>query len=191
MKQPKWRGINTGDRNRARMHYTGMTDDGRKLWTPEEEDVVRTLYPDRTKIAEILDHRTPGAIRHRIGSLGLAKPRRAWTTNEILKLRRLYRDATKAELVAELPRHPWQTIRCKGPELGLRRNPWRPKPTGNKMIDQIRLRAAALRISLSDLDRICATRGWFTQSSQGFEPRRNIYFRAIAALGGRVEIVWR
>jgi hypothetical protein len=43
-----------------------------------------------------------------------------------------------------------------------------------------------------DLDRICLSREYFSKSSQGYESRRrNLWLRAIAALGGRVKIVWR
>ncbi len=59
------------------------------------------------------------------------------------------------------------------------------------MLDEIRQRAADLRISLADLDRICVGRRYFANSSRRSQkPRRNVLLRAIAALGGRVEIVW-
>ena len=60
------------------------------------------------------------------------------------------------------------------------------------MLDEIRNRAAYLRISMLELDRICFSRTYFSRSSQGLESsRRNVWLRAVAALGGRVEIVWR
>jgi hypothetical protein len=191
-KRSKYFGLNVSDHLRARMKRTGKTPFGHWMWTKEEDDLVRQLHPDIARLKKLLRRRTTIAIQRRAIDLRLVRPQHLWTANEVTKLRRRWRDTTKAELISEFPRHTWISIRCKGSKLGIRRRPWQPKPTGKPVLDEIRKRAAGLRITMRDLDRICFSREYFTKSSQGYQSGyRNLWLRAIAALGGRVEIVWQ
>jgi hypothetical protein len=191
-KRSKFFGLNVSDHNRALMKRTGKTPFGHWIWTPKEDQLVRQLHPDFRKLKKLLRRRSMIAIQRRAIDLRLVRQQNLWTANEVTKLRRRWKDATKAELISEFPRHTWISIRCKGSTLGLRRRPWQPKPTGKPVLDEIRKRAAYLRISLLELDRICSAGTHFSRSSQGYESsQRNVWLRAVAALGGRVEIVWR
>jgi hypothetical protein len=191
-KRSKYFGLNVADNNLARINRTGRTTFGHWVWTAEEDNLVRQFHPDFAKLKKLLRRRSMIAIKRRAIDLRLVRAQHLWTANEVTKLRRRWRDLSKAELIAEFPRHTWISIRCKGSKLGLRRRPWQPKPTGKQLLDQIRERAAYLHISLLDLDRICFSRTYFARSSQGhYSSGRNVLLTAVAALGGRVEIVWR
>lgn len=186
----KWPGLDASAQARARIRFTGKTLSGQPLWTTNEDLILKQAYPDYAKAGKLLRHRTAEAIRTRAIRLKIAKRIPPWTAKEVSDLRRRWRDATRSQLMAEFPRHSWNGIAQKARRLGFRRR-WQPKQTGRCLLDEIRSRASDLRISLSDLDRICSARDFFKKSSQGHFPSRNILLRAIAALGGRVEIVWR
>jgi hypothetical protein len=192
-KRSKYFGLNSSDQIRAQMAHTGKSRFGDWLWTPEEERTVRQYYPDSKKLKGLLSRRSMIAIERRANHLRILKRGyyQMWTANEVSKLRRRYRDATREELISEFPRHTWKSIRCKAVKLGVRRRSWQPKKTGKPLLDEIRNRAADLHITLTDLDRICFAGRYFRESSRGTNPSRNLLLRAVAALGGRVEIVWR
>jgi hypothetical protein len=192
-KRSKYEGINASDRARARMRYTGETPRGHPLWTEQENEIFRELFPDYVALKKRLRRRSMEALRSHAYALQITRRRQsAWTANEVSRLRSLWRDAPKEQIIAAIPRHTWYGIQCKGHSFGVRRLPWQPKLTGQRMLDEIRRRAADLRISLRDLDRTCVGRRYFANSSRRSQkPRRNVLLRAIAALGGRVEIVWR
>jgi hypothetical protein len=138
-----------------------------------------------------LRRRSRQALHLRAMKLKLTRSISQWTTGEVSSLRKRWRDATRKELIAEFPRHTWTSIQGKGRTFGIRRRPWKQKLTGQRMLDEIRQRSADLRISHGDLDRICVGRRYFRNSSRRSQrPRRNVLLRAIAALGGSVEIVW-
>jgi hypothetical protein len=185
------RGLNASDRARARIQHRGRTPNGDPLWTKREEDIVRQLHPDYREIGHKLRRRTRAAIYQRAELLKLNQKYVAWTARDLARLHRLWRDAPREQLTAAFPHRTWKSIQKKGQTFGVRRLPWVPKPTGKRTLDDLRRRAADLKISLVDLDRICAARHYFRSSASGRSPRRNVMFRAIAALGGRVEIVWK
>jgi hypothetical protein len=192
-KRSKFFGLNVSRQVRERMKRTGKTPCGKHwLWTEREDDLIRQFHPDFAKLKKLIRRRSVDKIKRRANRLGFVRQQQLWTANEVTKLRRRWRDASKAELISEFPRHSWISIRCKGSKLGVRRRPWHPKETGKPLLDQIRHRAADLRISLQDLDRICFSQEYFSKSSQGYESRRrNLWLQAIAALGGHIQIVWR
>lgn len=191
-RRSKYEGLNASDRARARLRYIGQTPRGDRLWTKKEDAVFRELFPDYAKLKKRFRGRTMEAIRSRAYTLNLTRKQQQWTAGEVSRLRRAWRGATRAELLAEFPERTWDAIQGKARQFGVRRRPWDPKLTGQQMLDQIRRRAADLRISLRDLDRTCAGRRYFANSSRRSQrPRRNVLLRAIAALGGRVEIVWQ
>lgn len=192
-RRSKYEGLNASDRARASMRHRGVTPNGYSLWTKEEDRIVRELYPDYVTMKKLLRRRSRRSLSWRAGVLGLRTIRLQlpWTGREVTILRRRWREATRTELVSEFPRHPWGSIAKKGQSFGIRRRPWTPKPTGLYVLDQIRARAAEQKTSLCELDRVCSCRGYFeNSSSQPRWPRHNILLKAIAALGGHVEIVW-
>lgn len=192
VRRSKYEGLNASDRARSRMRYLGQTPRGDRLWTKKEDAVFRELFPDYRKLKKRFRGRTMEALRSRAYTLNLTRKQQQWTAAEVSKLRRCWRGATRAELLTQFPGRTWHAIQCKGQQFRVRRRPWQPKLTGQQMLDEIRRRAADLRISLSDLDRTCAGRRYFANSSRRSQkPRRNVLLRAIAALGGHVEIVWK
>jgi hypothetical protein len=113
---------------------------------------------------------------------------------EVSQLRRRWRDASRAELMSEFSRHSWISIQNKGRTFGIKRRPWmNPRPTGNSIVDKIRLRAIELKLSMRDLDEMFnGGREYFVKCSRGVGvPRSNLYLKTIEALGGHIEIVWR
>jgi hypothetical protein len=192
VKRSKYDGINASDRARARMRFVGATPKGHPLWTREENEIFRGLFPDYKALKKHLRRRSMEALRSHAYALKITKRQPRWTAAEVSRLRTLWRNAPKERIIAEFPRHTWYGIQGKARTFGVRRLPWQPKLTGQRMLDEIRRRAADLRISLGDLDRICTGRRYFANSSRRSQkPRRNVLLRAISALGGRVEIVWR
>lgn len=187
----KSRGAALAEHHREMIRRTGKTNFGVWVWTPEEDAAIRKLHPDLAAIKKRLQRRSYIAIRQRVVKLGFGKPpNKCWTANEVRKLHLRWRDATKQELLAEFPRHSWSSMTSKANKLRIYRRRRQLKPTGQPLLDEIRNRATELRISLGDLDRLCSSGRFFSQSSQGSMPSRNILPRAIAALGGRIEIIW-
>ncbi len=192
IKRSRWWRLNVSDRARARIQFEGKTPNGHPIWTAKEDQIVRDHFPNYVAMKKRLRRRSRRALHSRAMKLKLTRSISRWTAPEVFSLRKRWRDATRTELIAEFPRHTWNSIQMKGRTFGIRRRPWKPKLTGKRMLDEIRQRAADLRISLGDLDRICAGRRYFANSSRRSQkPRRNVLLRAIAALGGGVEIVWR
>lgn len=191
-KRSKWCRLDASERARARIVFEGRTPNGNLLWAEKEDQIIRDLFPNYTEMKKQLRGRTIGAIRSRAHKLKQSRSRSPWTATEVSRLRGLWRDATRTELMVEFPHRSWFAIQGKGKIFGIKRRPWKPKLTGERMLDEIRQRAADLRISLADLDRICVGRRYFANSSRRSQkPRRNVLLRAIAALGGRIQIVWR
>lgn len=186
------RGAWFAERARQRIQRLGRTPNGHQVWTAREDAIFRELLPDYRTIKRKLRRRSMQSLYSRASYLGLAPKRRTWSASDVSRLRRMWRDAPRAEILAVFPTRTWMSIEHKSRIFGIRRRPWKPKTTGQEMLDAIRARAADLRISLRDLDRICVGRRYFEKSSaRSDQPRRNVLLRAIKALGGRVEIVWR
>ena len=169
-KRSKWWRLDTSERARARILFQGRTPNRNPLWSEKEDQVIRDLFPNYAEINKQLRRRKIGAIRSRAHKLKLSRPAHPWTVNEVSRLRRLWRDATRAELMTEFPHRSWCAIQGKGKTFGLRRRPWKPKVTGESMLDQIRQRAADLRISLADLDRMCVGRRGDSRSAWSERP---------------------
>jgi hypothetical protein len=188
----QWCGLDASDRARARIQFEGRTPSGHPIWTHEEDEIVRSLYPNYVAMRHRLRRRSMQALQSRAMILKLTRPQSLWTANEVTKLRRRWKLALRSELEAEFPRHSWSSIQNKGKTFGFRRRPWVPKSTGNPLIDRIRSRACDLKLSMSDLDEFCnGGRAYFKKTSRGIgKPRSNILMRAIEMLDGHIEIVW-
>lgn len=191
IKRSRWWGLDVSDRARARIQFEGRTPNGHPIWTKDEDQIVHDLFPDYAAMKKRLRRRSPSALKNRAGNLGLTRRKRRWTPREVSMLRQRWPEATKTELIAEFPTRSWSGLRSKAAELHLKRSR-KLKITGKRLLDEIRQRALRLNLSLKDLDRICLSKKYFAQSRyRSARPRQNVLLRAIAALGGRVEIVWR
>ncbi|WP_043233817.1 hypothetical protein [Bosea sp. LC85] len=168
---------------------TGRTIAGYPVWTVEEFDALRGLYPDRQAIALALVRRSKVAIQHKARSLGLITPRRIWSEQEVELLRTLYRTpVTTAGLVEGFPGRTKQQIWRKAGRLRIRR-PRRPlRMTGLPFVDSVRQYAFAQGHSMTDMDAWTGAKGYFRS------PRYcnwRALTRAVELLGCEPTVSWR
>lgn len=177
---------------RQRILRSGLTLNGHRLWSPEEDEVIRRYYPDFDKLAGLLPDRTYVAIRHRSQIIGVARKKPQWLAIEVAKLRKYYPTAPKAELLRMFVGSSWFRITNKARQLNLRRKKKCFRPTGFPVIDQIRARCFELNLSMVDLDEMAGTKKYFqTAGWYGHEWVSGEYVRrAVEALDGTLEAKW-
>lgn len=176
---------------RRRMKRSGEAPNGKPLWTAEELEICRRLYPDRIALAQRLQRRSSEAIRHKCEELGLASVRIAWTAADVTRLLKLYRSATWDELLAAFHGRTETAIRLAATKRGMRRARKPYKLTGYPLLDQVRQRCFEQGLTMRDLDQFARSRGYFGGSAW----RRDWYSerlvgRAVRALGGRITAEW-
>ncbi len=162
------------------------------LWVPNEDQLVRNLYPDYGALRRKLPHRTYRAIRQRAGALGLSKKRHIWTMAELGRLKKLYQaGAPKDVVLAEFLHATWDQISGVAKFHGFHRKNQKFKTTGIAIIDAIRDRADKMNISMVDLDAMARTKTYF-KKADWHRPGLNgkCVMRAIEALGGRILVEW-
>ncbi len=185
------RGAASAYRARERMARTDRTPSGHWLWTKEEDDIVRTLYPDYKALRRKLRRRTRYALKARAARLGVIRKNHVWQGAEISRVRRLYPRATQEELMAALPNLTMEQIRAKASDIGVRRARRKPAATGYPLIDAIRERAFKLNLSMVDLDAIARTKRFYQSGGwRGGNFNRKFVLRAVEALGGEVSVQW-
>lgn len=184
-------GARRSARARRRILREGRTPNGHRLWTKKEDAIVRHFYPDYRAVKRRLKRRSVQAIVSRVHTLGLSPKNRSWKMTDIARLRRMWKEATKAEILAAFPDRSWHSVANKGKAFGIWRRPWVPNKTGHPIVDAIRMRAVELKLSLSDIDAMCNGRHFFANSSRrkGM-PRSSVLLRAVKALDGHIEVVW-
>lgn len=180
------------ERARARMRKIGRTPNGHSLWTEREDAIMREFYPDYRALQRKLRKRTYYALRGRAQSLKIQKRRHRWTAFEIARLRRLYPQAPKSEVMAIVPGMKWETIKARARDFGFRRRV-KLKSTGFALLDQIRRRCEELGYSMVDLDAIARTRRYFSKAAWHVAGKLNLakIVKAAAALDGLVRVEWR
>jgi hypothetical protein len=152
---------------------------------------MRRLYPNYGALRKALRRRTYRALRARAGTLGITIKRHRWTAIEASRLRRLYPTATRDEILAALPGLRWKQIKAMAKYRRLHRARKPLKPTGFPIIDDIRLRAFHLNLSMVDLDAMARTRCYFQKACwhSGKISDRAVH-RAIRALDGSIIAHW-
>ncbi|MES4993883.1 hypothetical protein ABVB70_26685, partial [Agrobacterium radiobacter] len=80
---------------KERIRRTGYTPSGFKVWTAEEDEIVKSLYPLYAEMQLRFPERSLKALHGRCERLGIAKKLHWWTAAEISKLRRLYPTASR------------------------------------------------------------------------------------------------
>lgn len=184
-------GIRAGLELRLRMKRTGMNLAGQFLWTDDELNACRELYPDREAIARRLPGRSAEAIRHKCNELGLTSVRIAWTAADVSRLRRLYPSATWNELLAAFPGRSETALRVAANIRGMRRARKPYKITGFPALDQLRARCFERGYTMADLDLYAQSKNYFRDSAwrkNWFSAR--IVARAIKAMGGHIKAEW-
>lgn len=132
---------------------TGCTIAGVPVWTAEEIAHLRQTPPDRKAACLALPRRTPGAMAHKARQLGLIPPRKIWIGDEAVRLRKPYvAGVSITELLEIFPGKTRSQTWRKASEMGYRRPRRAPKPTGMALVDSIRQRAFACRLTMTDLD---------------------------------------
>ncbi len=162
------------------------------LWVPNEDQLVRNLYPDYEALRRKLPHRTYPAIRYRAGALGLSKKRHIWTMAELGRLKKKYEAGVPKEaILAEFPHATWDQITGVAGFHGFQRKNQKFKSTGIAIIDAIRDRADKMNLTMVDLDAMARTKRYFQKAGwHGLGSNGKYVARAIEALGGRLLVEW-
>lgn len=188
------RHANQAQRIRSQAFQSGLSLSGRKLWTDEEEDVLRDHYPNYVKMMVLLPHRNQNALWRRCQKLRLKKTRRPWLASDVSKLRRLYRTEERSVIMAQLPGRSWFSIKVAASYYGLSKGAYyhRHRRTGKPMIDTILARIEELRWTLGDLDEASGTKGYFRSHSwRQCKPNMKMVHLAVKALGGDLVVKWK
>jgi hypothetical protein len=163
---------------------------GLKVWSQEDDMVVRLLYPDYGALQRHFADRTLAAIKHRAAKLRVVSKRHVWTQLEVARLRRLFsqRRPTDTDLEAAFPHIPLRKILNKARHVGMVRERIAPKILGVPVLDAVRQRAHDEGLTMVELDELASTRHYFQHSS------RSIVWRHVAAavnfLGGALMPWW-
>lgn len=186
------RNARSAQRTREEIKRRGFTMTGAKLWSEDEEKILRELYPDYKAICKRLPHRTHSACRYSCGQLKLTRPIHMWTAAEISLLRRVYTRGTKAEIAQAFPHLRWMQIKsiARWYDIHRARQPF--LPTGIPIIDEIRSRCFELNYTMVDLDKLTHSRYFARQCwhNNGHLHHRAIG-KAIKVLFGEIRARWK
>ncbi|CAH0132334.1 hypothetical protein SRABI05_00078 [Agrobacterium fabrum] len=183
---------NRSMRARTRLNGAGITMKGCRLWTSEEEEVLRAHYPDFQRIQSELPTRTRKSLWIRCQKIGLKKVRHRWLSSEISKLKRLYRTEPASILRATFPGLTRAAITSRANYYGITRNSRPHRRTGKAVMDAILSRIEEIRWTLRDLDEAAGTRDYF-QSHRWRQCRLNFQMieSAVTALDGELKVSWK
>jgi len=182
------RGAIAAENSRRAMMLRGFTPNGHPLWDQAEARNLRLGYPDYASVLLLNVRRTRPAHYGKAGRLGITRPGgRPWTDNEILRLRRLFVRASRAQILEALPERSWDAVASKAYGMGLSRPVKALKPTGSVLLDQIRLRAQQRGITMRELDGFTCGAGYFAKAKwRNGKVAPAILTRAVSVLGGRL-----
>jgi hypothetical protein len=159
------------------------------IWTADEDERLRSLYPRYDQLRAALPHRSLAALKHRACRLGIVRRRHVWTNIEVRRLREAFENhVPDSEFEALFPGLRLSQIKAKARHI---RAPHRRAQCvifGVQALDAIRRRARARGLSYVELDRIART-GKFFQKSRRQAILKQIA-RAAALLDGEVSIQW-
>lgn len=174
--------INASAAAKEWMRRHGRTPKGHRLWAPDEDEIVRRLYPDYRALELALPHRTRKALEMHVAWLGIAPPRRIWADWEVVFTKPRYRSGLPiAELVGGLTEKTPKQVWRKASSMGWRRPRRPPLPTGHTLFDAVRSRAHELNIALSELGESLGSRRALTG---GRPPSLRRLARAVVLLDG-------
>jgi hypothetical protein len=188
------RGLSGADALRRYHARTGMTGRGNRIWSEEETDTLRRLYPDYKAAMKALPGRSYYAIRAEARSSGIARRRHVWTTAELACLKKMAAaGASNKEMFAAFPGFTQHQVIGKLAHRKIRRKRRPFKVTGYPLIDSIRERCHRLGWSMVDLDAIARTRRYFTTqawSTNGYISTAPVA-KAVEVLGGALTVTWK
>ncbi len=181
----------TAERNRRRIRREGVTMNGHKIWTDEERELIRQLSPNYDELCKLMPSRKRISIRKLASALGVANEKHIFTSAEISKLRRLYPKASWEEILAAFPFSNKSRLKCVASYYGFRRPKKKYKPTGDQPIDALLEKCAAANMSLSDLDKECRTKNYFSHENwRSAPPNYTRIVKAIKLLEGNLKAEW-
>jgi hypothetical protein len=171
------------------MARTGRTLAGQTLWTCAEVKLLCRFYPDYKRACAALPGRSFNAIKSKAFRLGITRPLRVWSDDDLERLKGPYRQGMPIrEIMALLLGETAKQIWRRAAHSGWRRPRKPPKATGLMADDTVRERAFAHRLTLRDLADLSRTRGYFLRKPSRTN-WRNIG-KAVKVLEGRMSIVW-
>lgn len=181
----------TAQRMRKLIQRRGVNPQGSPLWTDEEDDACKRLYPDYKALQQALPRRAQSAIQKRCGFLGIQNKVHIWTAKESFDLRRMYRSADSFALRDRFPHVSKAALRMKARSLGVYRHKKPYQATGDTLLDALRARAHAEGPTMSHLDEFVNGRGYFrTMRWIGRQPDYIKIARAIQQLGATLSVTW-
>lgn len=182
----------TAERARRKMHRSGFTPRGYRIWTPAEDELCRRHHPDYDTLEKALPHRTRAALICRCGYLGITRAPRHFTAKDYSDLRRMYGVADRSTLADRFSGRSPKTLGKLARSLGLKRPRPAYRPTGYYLLDELRSRTLAEDLYMTHLDEFAGSGRYFsTQQWQGKKRvRYDHVIRAIHELGGRLSVTW-
>jgi hypothetical protein len=179
------------ERMRRRVAESGFVGKNR-VWTVEEDQIVRQRYPDLAAVCAQLPGRSRVAIVARAGKLQVSKPRFVWTAAAVSKLRRHYGKIPNRELMAMFPGKTMDGLRHVAQQNGIRAPRRRFKSTGFPLLDAVRDRCFDLNYSMLDLDELAMTGRYFRTARWRTYDRVSYprLCKAVEALGGTLGVDW-
>lgn len=182
----------SADRARRRMHRSGFTPRGYRIWTLREDELCRRHHPDYDALEKALPHRSRAALICRCGYLGITRAPRQFTAKDHSDLRRMYGVVERKILLERFAGRRAETIGNVARSLGLRRPRPSYRPTGDYLLDELRSRALAEDMYMPHLDEFAGSGRYF--STQQWHGQKKVRYdhiiRAIHELGGRLSVTW-
>jgi hypothetical protein len=182
-------GVKSSDRLHLHMMRSGQTLAGQELWNKAEIKTLLALYPDYPNARKTLTKRTFPAIKSKAWRLGITKPLRIWSNDDLRRLCILYRSAMPVSEIARLFGKTKKQVWSRANRSGWRRPRKPPKITHLKPFDDVRGHAFANKLTMRDLAYYSRTGSYFLQ-----RPARSNWKKigkAVASLGGEMSIVWK
>ena len=161
-----------------------------RRWTKiEDERLIQYQHEPLIKQEKRFRRRTLGAIESRRKALRLS-PRvgSEWLGSEIKRLKSLYPNSTRVDVLAAFPRHNWEAIQRKALSLGWYRETHLKLSLGI-LHEQVRRRAREDGIAMRKLGMEINCGSYFC--SQRNRDDYNKIARAVEFFGGRLVIDWQ
>ena len=159
-----------------------------KIWTEEEENTLRKIYPNRQLMILQISSRSRFSCVKKAGKLGLSTKRNPyWTSQELQTLRKLYGKIELKALQSMLsPRSP-RSIETKAFKNGISSRKRRKMllATPQKSLNSLRDKCFELNITMAELDGICGFARYFASGGARRKALHKVR-HAIGALGGQL-----